>query len=71
MREDGLTCCGVESAGIEAGQSERLLGGVYRGARHHDLGHARLPGPLDHSVQVTAELLVGEVCANVDNDVVR
>ena len=37
---------------------------------HHYLGDAGLPGSLDHSVQVTAELLVGEVGPDVDDDVV-
>ena len=37
---------------------------------HHYLGDAGLPGSLDHGVQVTAELLVGEVCSDVDDDVV-
>ena len=43
---------------------------MYGGARHHDLGHTRLPGSLNHLVQVSAELFVGEVCSNVNNDVV-
>ena len=37
---------------------------------HHYLGDAGLSGSLDHGVQVTAELLVGEVCSDVDDDVV-
>ena len=84
-----LTCGGVECAGVEPGQPERLLGRVEAGARnlghrgkhqtflfimlkcsHHDLGDPSLPGPLDHSVQVTTELLVGQVGSNVNDDVV-
>ena len=37
---------------------------------HHYLGDPGLPGSLDHSVQVAAELLVGEVGPDVDDDVV-
>ena len=40
------------------------------GASHHDLGDPRLPGALDDRVQVAAELLVGEVGADVHDDVV-
>ena len=65
-----LTCCGVEGAGVEPGEAQRLLGGVEAGARHHDLGDPRLPRPLDHGVQVPRELLVGEVGADVHDDVV-
>ena len=65
-----ITCCGVEGAGIQPCQPESLLGGVYGSARHHDLGHPGLSGSLDHLVQVTAELLVGQVGSDVDDDVV-
>ena len=37
---------------------------------HHYLGDPGLPGSLEHSVQVAAELLVGEVGPDVDDDVV-
>ena len=33
-----LTCGGVQGAGVEPGQSERLLGGVEAGARHLEHG---------------------------------
>ena len=65
-----MTCCGVEGAGVEPGEAQRLLGGVEAGPRHHDLGHPGLPGSLNHLVQVTAELLVGQVGSDVDDDVV-
>ena len=65
-----MTCCGVEGAGVEPGEAQGLLGGVEAGPRHHDLGHPRLPRALDHGVQVPRELLVGEVGADVHDDVV-
>ena len=65
------SCRGVQSPGVQTCQPEGLLGGVDGGPRHHDLGDSCLPGPLYHLVQVTAELLVGEVGTNVNNNVVR
>ena len=64
------SCRGVQSPGVQTCQPEGLLGGVDGGAGDHDLGDARLPGPLYHLVQVAAELLIGEVCPDVDYDVV-
>ena len=40
------------------------------GSRHHDLGHPSLASSLYHLVQVPGELLVGQVCPDVHNDVV-
>lgn len=66
-----ITCCGVEGAGIQPCQPESLLGGVYGSARHHDLGHPGFSSSLYHLVQVSTELLVRQVCTNVNNDVIR
>ena len=68
--EEEFTCCGVEHVWVEAGEAQGLLGGVQGGARHHDLRHPRVRRPLDHLVQVPRELLVGQVGADVDDDVV-
>ena len=63
-------CGGVEGARVQPRESEGLLGGVEAGPSHHDLGHPSLPSPLDYLVQVPRELLVGQVCPNVYNDIV-